>query len=118
LDRLAEPSGTGARFRPRELPAEDAADFVRASIHGLFSVHDVEVLMDAPAADVRARIGRWTTVEDAGPHQCRVLMTVESLDWAASALITAEADFRVVSPPEFRDHLRESGRRFARAAND
>src|SRR6202789_477064 len=28
LDRLNEPAGTGARFRPRELPAEDAAAFV------------------------------------------------------------------------------------------
>jgi predicted DNA-binding transcriptional regulator YafY len=29
LDRLTEPRGTGARFRPRELPAADAAAFVR-----------------------------------------------------------------------------------------
>src|SRR5438128_2030963 len=30
LDRLAAPRRTGARFRPRELPAEDAAAYVRA----------------------------------------------------------------------------------------
>jgi predicted DNA-binding transcriptional regulator YafY len=32
LDRLAAPNGTGIRFRPRELPAADAAAFVRAGI--------------------------------------------------------------------------------------
>lgn len=32
LDRLAAPRPTGARFVPRDLPARDAADFVRAGI--------------------------------------------------------------------------------------
>src|SRR6202167_3783718 len=32
LDRLAAPDGTGTRLRPRELPATDAAAFVRAGI--------------------------------------------------------------------------------------
>ena len=32
LDRLDAPRATGARFRPRELPADDAAAFVRAGI--------------------------------------------------------------------------------------
>src|SRR5438270_224031 len=30
LDRLDAPQRTGARFRPRELPADDAAAFVRS----------------------------------------------------------------------------------------
>src|SRR6266487_1386536 len=32
LDRLTGPEGTGARFRPRELPAADAAAFVREGV--------------------------------------------------------------------------------------
>src|SRR5437764_4447535 len=63
VDRLAEPYGTGARFRPRELPTRDAAAFVRDRIHGVRAGYDVEVLVDAPAAAVRERIGRWSTVE-------------------------------------------------------
>ena len=58
LDRLAAPLGTGTRFRSRELPATDAAAFVRAGIGTVTAVHDVEVLVLAPAAAVRQRIGR------------------------------------------------------------
>ena len=57
--RRARP--TGARFRPRELPAEDAAAFVRAGLRNLPTSYEVEVLVEAPADDIRARIGRWAT---------------------------------------------------------
>src|SRR6266704_2198497 len=61
LDRLTDPRGTGARFRPRELPAADAAAFVQAGIGNVTAVYQVEVLVDAPAATVRERFGRWAT---------------------------------------------------------
>ena len=35
VDRVAEPEATGQRFRPRELPAEDAPAFVRAGIQSM-----------------------------------------------------------------------------------
>ena len=66
LDRLDAPRRTGARFRPRELPADDAAAFVRAGIRKLPISYEVEVLVDAPADGVRARVGRWASVEEAG----------------------------------------------------
>src|SRR5580692_7168300 len=115
LDRLTAPGGTGARFRPRELPAADAAAFVRAGIGSVSAVYDVEVLIDAPAAAVRERIGRWATVENAGPGRCRIRMTADSLDWPTMALGAVGADFEVVSPPELADHVRDWGRRFSRA---
>ncbi len=115
VDRLASPEGTGARFRPRELPAADAAAFVRAGIGSVSAVYDVEVLIDAPAAAVRERIGRWATVENAGPGRCRIRMTADSLDWPTMALGAVGADFEVVSPPELADHVRDWGRRFSRA---
>ena len=68
IDRLTGPEGTGARFRQRELPAADAAAFVRAGIGNVLAVYDVEVLIDAPAAAVRERIGRWSSVEECGPR--------------------------------------------------
>jgi predicted DNA-binding transcriptional regulator YafY len=115
IDRLARPEGTGARFRPRELPAADAAAFVRAGIGSVSAVYDVEVLIEAPAAAVRERIGRWATVENAGPGRCRIRMTADSLDWPTMALGAVGADFEVVSPPELADHVRDWGRRFSRA---
>jgi predicted DNA-binding transcriptional regulator YafY len=115
LDRLTEPRGTGARFRPRELPAADAAAFVRAGIDNVRAAYEVEVLVDAPATAVRERIGRWSTVEDAGDARCRVRMTADSLDWPTMALGVLGADFQVLSPPELRDRVRDWGRRFSQA---
>jgi predicted DNA-binding transcriptional regulator YafY len=117
LDRLTEPSGTGARFRPRELPAADAAAFVRAGIGTVLPSYDVEVLVHAPAATVRERIGRWSTVEEVDETRCRVRMTADSLDWPTMALGVVGADFQVLSPPELLARVRDWGRRFSRAGS-
>ena len=117
VNRLTAPRGTGAPFRPRTLPAADAAAFVRAGVTNVTPAYDVEVLVEAPAADVRRRIGQWCTVEDAGATRCRVRMTGDSLDWPAMALGVAGADFQVVSPPELLDRVRDWGRRFSQAGH-
>jgi predicted DNA-binding transcriptional regulator YafY len=138
LDRVSGPPRvTGERFRPRELPARDAAAFVRDSIGRAFAVYDVEVLINAPADRIRATIGRWASVEEdrgdsetagaspsgasatggpaaSGPWS-RVRMTAESLDWPVFALGIVGADFEVVSPPELRGTVGEWATRFARA---
>jgi len=110
------PHGTGSRFRPRELPAEDAAAFVRAGIGRLWAVYDVEVLAEAPAGQVRERIGRWVTVEPYGPGRCRIRMSTDALEWTLMGLGVMGAEFSVVSPPELVDQLRDWGGRFTRAA--
>lgn len=144
LDRVSGPPRvTEERFRPRELPARDAAAFVRMRIGRAFAVYDIEVLINAPADRIRATIGRWASVEEElggvgysggagepgdvrGPGEpddrggsgpwCRVRMTAESLDWPVFALGIAGADFEVVSPPELRGAIGEWATRFARAA--
>jgi predicted DNA-binding transcriptional regulator YafY len=115
LDRLDAPRATGVRFRPRELPAEDAAAFVRAGLRGVPNSYTVEALVDAPESHVRARIGRWADVEEAGPHRSLVRMRTDSLDWPAMALGSLGADFSSVSPPELVEHLRDWSLRFGRA---
>lgn len=115
LDRLTEAHRTGARFRPRELPATDAAAFVRAGIENLPPTYAVEALIDAPAAKVRERIGQWTTVTDVDGPRCRVRMTTDSLDRPIMALGVAGADFRVLAPLELLDRVHDWGARFGRA---
>jgi predicted DNA-binding transcriptional regulator YafY len=115
VDRLTAPHGTGSRFRPRVLPAADAAEFVRASLDSLPRPYRVEVLVEAPAATVRERIGRWSTVEEVDAERCRMLMTTDSLDWPAMALGVLGADFRVLDPPELLDRIHNWGARFNRA---
>jgi predicted DNA-binding transcriptional regulator YafY len=116
VDRLAGPAATGSRFRPRDLPAADAAAFVRAGIGTVTATYEVDVVVEAPPAVVRERIGRWSTIEDIGATRCRVRMTADSLDWPVMALGAVGADFRVVAPPELLDRVRDWGRRFSQAS--
>ena len=117
VDRLTAPQPTGARFRPRDLPADDAATFVRSRLRNLPKPYQVEALVDAPAERVKERIGRWSTVEEVDAEHCRVRMTVNALDWALLALGGTEAGFRVLGPPELIDRMRDWGARFTRAAS-
>ncbi|MEV0943987.1 YafY family protein [Micromonospora wenchangensis] len=115
IDRLTAPHGTGSPFRPRDLPAADAAEFVRTSLGNLPRPYRVEALVDAPAAAVRERIGRWGTVEELDAKHCRVRMTADSLDWPTMALGALGADFRVLDPPELLEQVHNWGARFNRA---
>lgn len=115
VDRVEGPRGTGARFRPRPLPAEDAAAFVRAGLRNLPTSHSVEALVCAPAAEVRKRIGRWAEVDEEEPGRCRVRMRSDALEWPTMALGSLRAEFTVLSPPELVQQLREWSDRFARA---
>lgn len=115
LDRVRDPSVTGARFRPRSLPARDAAAFVRAGIKNLPAPAAVEALVRAPAERVRAAIGRWAEVSETDDGGCVVRMAADSLDWPAMALGSIGAEFTVLGPPAMREHLREWGERLTRA---
>ncbi|MEV4365020.1 YafY family protein [Nonomuraea sp. NPDC049625] len=114
LDRLTEPAGTGTRFRPRPLPAEDAAAFVQAA-GGAPAPYTVQALVHAPEARVRQAIGQWGTIEPLSQSTCRITMTSTSLDWPTQALGNVGAEFEVLGPPEFAAHVQEWGARFIRA---
>jgi predicted DNA-binding transcriptional regulator YafY len=116
LDRLTGPRGTGARFRPRELPAADAAAFVRTAVQSARTGYDIEAVVEAPAETVREKIGRWAAVSEISPARCRVRMTADALEWPILGLGMTGADFEVISPPELRDQVQDWGRRFSRAA--
>jgi predicted DNA-binding transcriptional regulator YafY len=115
LDRLTAPQATGARFRPRDLPAADAAEFVRERLGALPRPYEVEAVVEAPADHVRGRVGRWSTVEELGADRCRLRMTAVDLAWPVFALGVLDAEFRVVHPPELVDRVAEWATRFARA---
>jgi predicted DNA-binding transcriptional regulator YafY len=117
LDRLAAPRTTGARFRTRDLPGGDAAAFVRAGLETAHTArHTVEVLVHAPAARVRERLGRWGEIEEVDASTCVLRMSTDTLDWPAMGLGSVGAEFEVRSPPELADLVREWGERFRRAA--
>ena len=115
LDRLTGPAPLGARFRQRTLPAEDAAAFVRRGTARMPASFDVEVLVAAPPHVVRTRLGPWATAEQAPDGATLLRMRTDSLDWAALALGSVGAEFRVLAPAELVEHLGGWSSRFARA---
>jgi predicted DNA-binding transcriptional regulator YafY len=118
LDRvIGVPRPTGARFRPRTLPAADAAEFVRRNITTAPGTGwQATAVVEAPAGAVRERIGRWATIEEDGPGRCRVTMTPgDNLDWPVIALGMTGADFQVLAPPELAERIQDWGTRFTRA---
>lgn len=115
VDRVSDLEGDRSRFLPRDLPAVDAAEFVRSGMDNLPWLYRVEVLVDAPADTVRERIGRWSTIEELGPDTCQVSMTADSLDWPTMALGVVDADFRIVNPPELIAHVHHWAERFRHA---
>ncbi len=112
VDRLSEPVRTGARFRQRDVPGGDAAEFVRSSLAAAPTRYRVDVVVQAPAAAVGAVVGGWAAVEPIDDGSCRMLMNVDSLSWPAMVLGEVDAAFDVASPPEFRQYLRAIGQRF------
>jgi predicted DNA-binding transcriptional regulator YafY len=123
LDRITVPGTgnavalTGARFRHREIPGGDAAEFVRSTIARSPGTAEVIAVVAADAGSVRKKMGRWATVLALGPGRCEVRMSPpESPDWPVIALGMLEADFRVLSgPPGLADRVRDWGTRFTRA---
>mgnify|MGYP001492127489 CR=1 FL=1 len=117
VDRLREPHRTGTRFRPRVLPAEDAAAFVRAGIRNIPLPYTVDAVVHAPADRVQQMLGRWATVTRIDDDRCQLHMATDSLDWPAFALGMIGAEFEVQSPPELVTRLREWGHRFLRCTS-
>ncbi|KRE56271.1 YafY family protein [Phycicoccus sp. Soil748] len=117
LDRLSEPSGTRARFRPREVPGGDAAAYVRKGLSRNEIGHAVRALVQAPAEQVEQQIARWATVTPVDRHTCRVEMDGRQARWAAFGLGVLEAPFTVEeAPAEVVELLGRWGRRFSEAA--
>ncbi|UAJ77845.1 transcriptional regulator [Leifsonia sp. ZF2019] len=116
LDRLTDPRVTGARFRPRALPAEDAAEYVRASLSAPAEQVVVDALVRASATRVEEAIGRWATVSPVDDTTARVRMAVESPEWALFGLAAVGAPFVIEGPETVRVLAADWAARFREAA--
>jgi predicted DNA-binding transcriptional regulator YafY len=111
VDRLRDPEATGARFRQRDLPGGDAAEYVRSRLAQVPRRYQIDVLFRADAATVERALGTAGTVEPVDDASCRFRMSVDSLEWPAAVLGMVGADFQVLGPPELRDVVRDIGAR-------
>ncbi|TRW45965.1 helix-turn-helix transcriptional regulator [Georgenia yuyongxinii] len=67
IDRMSALLGTGVRFTPRELPAADAAEFVRVAHAAVRQRHEAVVHLRATMDQVRAHFGAWASEATEGP---------------------------------------------------
>ncbi|WP_432082885.1 helix-turn-helix transcriptional regulator [Streptomyces sp. WAC 04229] len=119
VDRVSEPFATGARFTPRELPAGDAAEYLRRSMQRRSDSYGIEVLFLEPPEAVAARLPQWLGAPEAvdGGTSCVLRATVsDAPEWMAVRLAMTGLEFRVQHPAELVDRVRELGARLGRAA--
>jgi hypothetical protein len=106
----------GPRFTPRPLPGQDYTAFVlREVAFSGWNVH-ARVRVDAPAAEVLARINPTVgVVETVDDSSCVLVTGADSLEIVAVYLGMLGLDFHVTSPPELVSHLRLLGERYRRS---
>ncbi|MFG2159741.1 helix-turn-helix transcriptional regulator [Streptomyces olivaceus] len=118
VDRVAEPFATGARFTPRELPARDAAEYLRRSLQRLGDSYEIDVLFPVPAEVAASRLPQWFGAPEATDDgmSCVLRATVSDAPGAVAVrLATTGLEFRVRRPAELADRVRELAARLVRA---
>ncbi|MEM7324129.1 MAG: YafY family protein [Actinomycetota bacterium] len=112
LDRVGDPHVTRRTFGPRTLPAPDPTTHIRQTIAALKSVHDVELVIEAPLAEVLPHIGPWGAASAVDDRTTRIEMHIPDLAWAVLMLAITNATIVSIEPAELRDFLGELGGRF------
>lgn len=117
LDRMSDARSVGHRFRARDLPADDLADYVAGKTRRVRHRVSATVRVHASAAFVEERMGRWNeeTVEVEDEHTCLVRIGGPSMTDIAFWLGILEHDFEVVDSPELADAVRLLAERYTRA---
>lgn len=116
LDRLARPAPTGARFTPRELPAEDASAYVERGIAERPSRYEARVTVHAPAAEMTRRLpSYWGRFEPIDAERCEYRTGDDDLSWLMTRIAMLGVDFEIHEPPELIEHLQVIAERLRRA---
>ncbi|RKT56376.1 helix-turn-helix transcriptional regulator [Saccharothrix australiensis] len=117
VDRIPEEPTQGARFTPREPPAEDLASYVSRQLTVAPYTYRAELVMHAPLEEVELRTSR-TSVHLERIDDRTTLLTVgsPSLEELGLWIGLIGIDFDVRDPPELAEHLRVLGERFLNAA--
>ena len=120
LDRLDAPRLGGVRFRPRALPADDAAAFVAASISSMPVAYETTVMVGGPVDDVR-RLIRYADTDLAAVDEthARVRIRAENQTWALTviAMLATAFDVRIEHPEELGSEVARLGTRLRRIAS-
>ncbi|MFD0491882.1 helix-turn-helix transcriptional regulator [Saccharopolyspora erythraea] len=112
VDRIERPLATGARTAPRELPAEDAAAYVKNKLRSLAETYHAVVTLHAPAEQFGGYFGDVTAIDE---NSCLLRSNADTLEWLAFRLTMLGCEFEVHEPPELLEYLRAMADRVHRA---
>lgn len=118
VDRIADARSVGHRFRARELPAEDIAEYVAGKTRQVQLKARGRAIVHAPADQVAARFGPWldrASVESVGPNRCRVELGGRSVEDIAFWLGILDCDFEVDDSPELAEAVSRLADRYRQA---
>ena len=116
LDWMELRTPGGRRFTPRPLPGEDYTSFVLREVAAAgWAVH-ARIAVDAPAAEVLARINPTVgVVESVDADHCVLVTGADSVEVLAAYVGMLGLDFHVTGPPELVDAVRVLGERYLRS---
>ncbi|HEX6390732.1 MAG TPA: YafY family protein [Solirubrobacteraceae bacterium] len=117
VDRVARAAAAGGRCPPRELPAADAATFVRENIAGAARRYEARVVVHAAAADLRARHPYLASaIEPLGEDRCQLRAADDDPEWLALRIAMLGVEVELDGPPEVLEQLAAIAGRLQRAA--
>jgi predicted DNA-binding transcriptional regulator YafY len=117
VERLELRTPNGGRFTPRELPAQDLADYVSRNVSAAGWRYRAQVTVHAAAEVVERRLPSYLgPVLPLDDHTCQVELGTDDLELMAVWLGALGEDFSLSDAPELAAHLRRLSERYARAA--
>lgn len=118
VDRIEGEPTPGARFAPREPPAEDLASYVSQRVSVAPYQYEARLIMHAPYDVVAARTS-YSSVHLERIDDERTLLTVgtPALEGVGPWIAMIGVDFEVEGPEELKQHLRALADRLLRAAD-
>ena len=117
-DRMSDLFLTRAHFAPRELPAEDAAEFVAVAASSVPLAREADVVMRMPLEEMLAHFGPWGRgAERVGNDRTRWPIGGRTNEELLSALawIPAGVEYEVHGDDEFTSFLRDTAQRMVHA---
>ena len=99
LDRISDARSLRNSFTPGALPVEDLGEYVRTRIERSRYTDTVTIRVDADAATVVGRIGRFGIVEPINHTSCHFRMATATFDRVVFVLDQLRTDFTVLDSP-------------------
>ncbi|MCY9782297.1 WYL domain-containing protein [Nocardiopsis sp. EMB25] len=116
VDRMVAHAPTGARFRPRVIPEDDAVEYVVGRVSKAAWKYRARVLVHAPAAKIAAKIPIPVDIEAVDESTCQVELGSDDPDRLALWMAQLDVDIEVIDGDGLAAAFDRLATRFRRAA--